>query len=119
MLYYSCKEFDMREWLTLGPVPYEEDCVQVNSNEDYLPAMNKEVRKFVEFLQNRFLNIPENAYFGVKSENHDFGTYKEAAIFWDTEDEESEQFAFFVESNIPARWDDTEQIDWKKTPVPA
>jgi len=29
------------------------------------------------------------------------------------DDEESTQFAFFVESNIPARWDDTEQIDWK------
>ena len=51
VLYYSCKEFDMKEWLTLGPVPYEEDCVQVNSNEDYLPAMVKEVRKFVEFLE--------------------------------------------------------------------
>ena len=52
----------MRDFMTLGPVPYEEDCVQVNSNEDYLPAMNKEVRRFVEFLNNRFLNIPEGAY---------------------------------------------------------
>ena len=109
----------MREWLTLGPVPYEEDCVQVSSNEDYLPAMVKEVRKFVEFLNNRFLNIPENAYFGVKSENHDFGPYKEAAIYWDTEDEESEQFAYFVESHIPATWNDTNQIDWKAPKVPA
>ena len=109
----------MREWLTLGPVPYEEDCVQVNSSEDYLPAMVKEVRKFVEFLNNRFLNIPENAYFGVKSENHDFGPYKEAAIYWDTDDEESEKFAYFVESHIPATWNDTNQIDWKAQPVPA
>lgn len=119
MLYYSCKELDMREWLTLGPVPYEEDCVQVNSNEDYLPAMVKEVRKFVEFLESRFLNIPENAYFGVKSENHDFGPYKEAAVYWDTNDEESEQFAFFVESHLPATWNDDSKLDWKQTPVPA
>ena len=109
----------MREWLTLGPVPYEEDCVQVSSSEDYLPEMVKEVRKFVEFLNNRFLNIPENAHFGVKSENHDFGPYKEAAIYWDTEDSESEQFAYFVESNIPATWADTKQIDWKAQRVPA
>ena len=109
----------MREWLTLGPVPYEEDCVQVNSNEDYLPAMVKEVRKFVQLLDNRFLNIPENAYFGVKSENHDFGPYKEAAIYYDTDDAESEQFAFFVETNLPATWNDESKIDWKAPKVPA
>ena len=109
----------MREWLTLGPAPYEEDCVQVNSNGEYLPAMSQEVRKFVQFLDERFLNIPENAYFGVKRESHDFGTYMEAAIFWDTEDPESEQFAFFVESHIPATWNDDSKLDWKQTPVPA
>jgi hypothetical protein len=103
----------MRDFMTLGPVPYEEDCVQVNSNEDYLPAMNKEVRRFVEFLNNRFLNIPEGAYFGVKSESHDFGTYKEAAVFYDTNDSDSEEFAFFVECRLPATWDDVEQLDWR------
>ena len=109
----------MREFMTLGPVPYEEDCVQVNSNSDYLTDMVKEVRKFVEFLESRFLNIPENAYFGVKSENHDFGPYKEAAIYWDTDDEDSEKFAFFVESHLPATWSDDSKLDWKPTPVPA
>jgi hypothetical protein len=104
----------MREWMTLGTVPYEEDCVQVNPNKDYLPAMQAEVRRFVKFLEERFLNIPEEAYFGVKRESgHDAGTYLEAAIYWNTDCTEAEQFAFFVESNIPARWDDVEQLDWK------
>ena len=119
VLYYSCKEFDMREWLTLGPVPYEEDCVQVNSDGEYLTAMSKEVRKFVQLLDNRFLNIPENAYFGVKRESHDFGTYMEAAVFWDTECEDSEKFSYFVESNLPANWTDDSKLDWNSTPVPA
>ena len=103
----------MREYMTLGTVPFEEDCVQVNSNEDYLPEMNKEVRRFVEFLNNRFINKPENAYFAVKSESHDFGTYKEAAVFYDTNDSDSEEFAFFVECRLPATWDDVEQLDWR------
>jgi hypothetical protein len=104
----------MREWMTLGTVPFEEDCVQVNPNKDYLPAMQAEVRRFVQFLENRFLNIPEEAYFGVKRESgHDAGTYLEAAIYWNTDCSEAEQFAFFVESNIPARWDDEEQLNWK------
>ena len=109
----------MREWLTLGPVPYEEDCVQVNSNEDYLPAMNAEVKRFVNFLTERFLDIPENAYFGVKREYHDFGTYLEAAVYWDDEDEDATNFAYFVETNIPATWSDDSKLDWKPTPVPA
>ena len=110
----------MREWMTLGTVPYEEDCVQVNSNKDYLPAMQADVRRFVKFLEERFPNIPEEAYFGVKRESgHDFGTYLEAAIYWNTNCSEAQEFAFFVEANIPARWDDVEQLDWKaKEAVP-
>jgi hypothetical protein len=110
----------MREWMTLGTVPYEEDCVQVNPNKDYLPAMQADVRRFVKFLEERFPNIPEEACFGVKRESgHDAGTYLEAAIYWNTDCTEAEQFAYFVESNIPARWDDFEQLDWKaKEAVP-
>lgn len=103
----------MREYLTLGPVPVEEDCVQVNSNHDYLPEMSKEVRRYVELLDNRFINRPEGAYFGVKNENHDFGQYKEAAVFYDTNDAEAEQFAFFVECNLPMTWGEAEQVDWE------
>ena len=109
----------MREFLTLGSAPFEEDCVQVNPDEDYLPAMVKEVKKFVQFLDNRFLNIPDSAYFGVRSDNHDFGTYKEAAIYYDSDDKESEQFAMFVESHLPALWNDERKIDWKASQVPA
>jgi hypothetical protein len=104
----------MREWLTLGPVPVEEDCVQVNSNGDYLLEMSKEVRRFVELLNNRFVNQPEGAYFAVKSEYHDFGQYKEAAVFYDSDDAEAEEFAFFVECNLPMTWNETKQVDWKE-----
>lgn len=103
----------MRDYLTLGPVPVEEDCVQVNSNGDYLSAMSKEVRRYVELLDNRFSNKPDGAYFAVKSEHHDFGQYKEAAVFYETNDAEAEEFAFFVECNLPMTWDDTESVDWK------
>lgn len=104
----------MKEWMTLGTVPYEEDCVQVNSDKDYFSEMQVEVRRFVKFLEERFFNIPDEAYFGVKREGgHDAGTYLEAAIYWNTNCSEAQEFAFFVESNIPARWDDVEQLDWK------
>ena len=103
----------MRDYMSLGPVPYEEDCVQVNPDTDYIPAMRAEVNKFKVMLEERFLDIPEEAYFGVKREQHDFGTYLEVAVYWDTDDEDSRNFAFFVESNIPAKWSDDKKIYWR------
>ena len=107
----------MRDFMTLGPVPFEEECIQVSPEVDYT-EMRNEVSKFVAMLERRFTNIPENAYFGIKRESHDFGTYFEAAVYWDTEDEESRDFAFYVENHLPASWNDDSTLDWK-TPVPA
>ena len=118
MLYYWCKEFDMRDFMTLGPVPFEEECIQVSPEVDYT-EMRNEVVKFVNLLQERFVNIPENAYFGIKRESHDFGTYFEAAVYWDTEDTDSQTFAFFVESNLPAHWSDDAKLDWSAEYVTA
>jgi hypothetical protein len=102
----------MEDFLTLGPAPFEEDCIQVSPEVDY-SAMRKEVASYVALLESRFTNIPENAHFGIKRESHDFGTYFEAAVYWDTEDADSQAFAFFVESNLPATWTDDSKLDWK------
>jgi hypothetical protein len=117
LIYYSCKEIEMKDFMTLGPVPFEEECIQVSPEVDY-SAMRKEVSNYVALLESRFINIPENAYFGIKRESHDFGTYFEAAVYWDTEDADSQAFAYFVESRLPASWKDDAKLDWK-TPVPA
>ena len=107
----------MKDFMTLGPVPFEEECIQVSPEVDYT-EMRNEVVKYVNLLQERFVNIPENAYFGIKRESHDFGTYFEAAVYWDTEDADSQAFAYFVENRLPASWKDDAKLDWK-TPVPA
>ena len=103
----------MRDYMTLGSVPYEEDCIQMGKD-----GQKEECRKFVNMLREKFINIPEWASFSVKSNPYEYEYYYEAAVNWNTEDEESTQFALFVESNIPARWNDTEQIDWKAQAVP-
>jgi hypothetical protein len=104
----------MRDYMTLGSVPYEEDCIQMGKD-----GQREECRKFVHMLREKFVNIPEQASFSVKSNPYEYDCYYEAAVNWNDDDEESTQFALFVESNIPARWDDTEQIDWKAPKVPA
>jgi hypothetical protein len=50
--------------------------------------------------------IPEevNAHYTIKSFPHDFGTYKEVAIVFDSEDEAAAAFAYEVEDRLPANW---------------
>jgi hypothetical protein len=65
----------MRDFMTLGPVPFEEECIQVSPEVDYTEMRN--------------------------------------------EDTDSQTFAFFVESNLPARWSDDAKLDWSAEYVTA
>ncbi len=97
-------------YLYLGPNPCEEPCADMD---DY-SAHRNEVRRYVELLQNIFINMPENAWFSLKrEEGSDFGHYFEAVVNYQRDDEDSTAFAFFVESNCPRTWKDTKKLDWK------
>lgn len=108
-----------REWMMLGPTPYEEDCVQLKDDDESGPKMRAECNKYIDMLEKRFANIvpldksgEPNAWFNRKAESHDFGTYYEAAVFyWENlgdpdEDRDASLFALFCENNCPATWDD-------------
>ena len=102
---------ERKNWLYLGPSPCEEECAQMNDYEAHIA----EVRKYVQMLKDRFLDIPESAWFGLKREDgSDYGTYYEAVVYYLENDQEASDFASFVESNCPFKWNDTEKIDWKK-----
>ena len=44
-----------------------------------------------------------DAHFAVKSFPHDFGTYREVLVYYDTE--ENDPIAHEVEANLPKTWD--------------
>jgi hypothetical protein len=90
----------MRDYLSIGSSPYDEDCAQVGSC-DYERRSRKELRAFKHQLQRLF----PNAEIAIKSFPHDFGTYREVCVFFDDEDEASTDIALNVESNTPAQWD--------------
>lgn len=101
----------MKEYLCLGPVPYEEDCVQVDPEKDYLKEMQEECEKYKEMLVKRFPGAESvGCRFAVKWFEHDFGQYCEVVIWYDDKDEESSWFAYEVEGNTPGRWSDDEII---------
>jgi hypothetical protein len=97
------------DFLYLGPNPCEEPCADM---EDYA-EMSKEVRRYVQLLKDCFVNAPDSCYFGIVSERHEFGTYKEAVIYFEHKNKEAMDFALFVESNSPKTWKDTKKIVWK------
>ena len=97
----------MKEYLTLGSAPTDEDCVQVSDREPYIEAMTAECRRYKSLLQ-RLYPIPEgvNAEYIIKRFSHDFGGYKEVCITFDDEDETASEFAYNVENNLPEVWED-------------
>jgi len=66
----------MRDSLSIGSSPANEDCAQVGSD-DYNKRARAETRAFVHQLRRVFGTEPEGARLKVKPNQHDFGTYLE------------------------------------------
>jgi len=99
----------MEEYLELGSAPADENCVQVETGKDYVPAMLAECKRYKELLRKLFPDKPDDCRFAIKSFPHDFGTYYEVVIFYNPKIEKSANFAFSVESNLPAKWETADQ----------
>jgi hypothetical protein len=99
----------MRESLELGPTPCDEECAQVGKD-DYFTKARPECRRYIELLNKKFGKPPGEAYFYVKSNPHDFGSYLEVAIKFDPNNRDEAAFAYHVESNLPATWTDDAEV---------
>ena len=97
----------MLDYIELGAVPCDEPCVQVGV-QHYDTLARKECRRYIELLEKKFPNMPENNKFAIKSFSHEFGHYFEVVCWFDPIDEQSYRFASYVEENLPSTWDDTQ-----------
>ena len=95
----------MRDYLTLGPTPAEEPCAQVGTP-DYMRRTRIETSAYIDQLIRRFGQPPGLSLFRVKRFPHEFGDYHEVVITYDDEVEDSVDFAFNVENNLPGEWDE-------------
>ena len=111
-----------RETLELGPVPASEDCQQVDGiNTDYY-KMKSECQRYKAQLETIFPDYADyDCQFSIKTYSHDFGAYMEVVIYFyppdnfdDDPDESSLDYAFFVESNLPDTWEDTNVRNFEK-----
>lgn len=98
-----------KETMELGSAPVNEDCAQVGST-NYPSVALEQCRRYKKLLEAKFGDPPGDAYFKVKSNLHDFGTYYEVAVVYNENDEKEVEFAFHVESNLPETWDDDVKV---------
>lgn len=99
----------MTDYLEIGTAPADENCVQVGEP-DYANRALQECQRFVALLEKKFPVYCAEKYetinprFVVKKFPHDFGNYFQVCIEWD--DKDGEDFAFWVEENLPETWED-------------
>ena len=92
----------MMDYIELGPTPSGEDCEQLGPNYDSRRAVI-ECSTYANQLKRMF----PDCRFTVKRFPHDFGTYMEVVVNYDTDSEEETELAYDVDSGYPESWDDT------------
>jgi hypothetical protein len=100
----SISSFGRSSWdyLSIGATPASEPCIQVGEAVD-LSILECEF--YIDQLIRKNGAPPDNARFFVLRNFHDFGTYYEAAIQYDPNDEKGSEYAFQVE-NGDDKWDE-------------
>lgn len=104
---------DRREFFSLAPTPHDEECTPAGT--DTLDNI-KECRALINQLIRVHGEPPDGAEFILIRNDHEFGTYYEAGIFFkilteeemeeaDQDETPSQQYAQKCEMGIPDKWD--------------
>ena len=91
-------------YITIGPAPCDEDCVQVGAD-DYHERARPECKRFIALIRSTLGPEPMGARLAIKSFPHDFGTYEEVVCYYDENSEEATEYAFKCESDSPSHWE--------------
>ncbi len=94
----------MRDYLSIGSAPAEEDCAQVGTP-DYSERSREECARFIELIRKTCGEPPVGASLVTKTFPHDFGSYREVCVVFDDENKAATEYAYKVENDAPATWD--------------
>lgn len=94
----------MMNYETLGPVPAEEECVQVGA-EEYDLASRFECARFIQLLRKTIGPEPAGARLLIRSFAHDFGQYREVVCLYDDEQPDAVAYALRCVNEAPTRWE--------------
>lgn len=94
----------MTDRIEIGPTPNDEACAQVGTDR-YHRVWRAECKAFSAQLLRMFGPAPEGARLIITSNPHDFGTYHDIAVEYDTDNAAALAWALKIEGNTPAEWD--------------
>jgi len=96
----------MKDYISIGSSPCDEDCVQLGSS-DYYKRATKECNQFIKLIRKACGEEPEEstARLAIKHNSHDFGTYLDVVCYFDDQDELGAEYALWCEGNTPMTWD--------------
>ena len=93
----------MSEYISLGPVPADEDYAMVGQD-NYAQKARAECKRFIKLLRETFGPEPSGAYLQAKAFPHDFGTYWEVICHFNPDVPESIEYALRCEREAPTTW---------------
>jgi hypothetical protein len=104
----------MRQELSLGGNPPDEDCVQVTKG-NYSAVQRQETEAYKRALIKFLGEPPEGVRFKITNNPHDFGSYYDLVVIFDDDDEAQTKYAFACESDGPATWEDAGmKVSWDR-----
>lgn len=99
----------MAEVIEIGSSPCNEECAQVGQP-DYPERSKAECRAFINQIKRVMGEPPEGVTLYTKSNQHDYGTYREVAVKVSALGEEARDialvYAYRCEGESPENWDD-------------
>jgi len=99
----------MIDHLFIGPCPADEPCAQTGVTEGAQRLNRIECEAYIEALRKVYGPEPENAYFHIKGQSHDFGRYYEVTIYFEDHDKAATDYAFKVESGL-GTWAEADMV---------
>jgi hypothetical protein len=97
--------------------PHDEPCVQLGS-ENYSKWSRIEANTLRNQIYRHVGKAPTGTDIKVVSCPHDFGVYLDLVVVYQSDIEESEKWAFKVESELPEKWDDESKRQLKLNGYP-
>jgi hypothetical protein len=92
--------------IEIGASPSNEECAQCGIDPDFGERNRAECRALMHQLRRVHGDEPEGARLYIKANPHDFGTYREVACKFDSDDETATAYALLCEEDTPQQWDD-------------
>jgi hypothetical protein len=88
------------DFVEIGSVPVNEACAQIGPKRDNAALNLLECRAYIAALKRVYGDPPTGAEFRIKANHHEFGTYREVRLMYDTQCVIAQAYANRVENGL-------------------